>query len=97
MPLTARVDVPYAMKMTVVKIYSYESKNLKGILISSYFSEEQKFESTMDMLLLLETIFDNTLPQSTFDSRSFDKIKNKEKLKLRAACGARERDDVTYI
>jgi len=66
------------MKTTVVKVYSYDNKNLKGVLLNSYFPIEQKFESTMDMLLLMETLFDNTLPQNSFENRSFGKTWSKQ-------------------
>ena len=78
MPLTSKVNIPYDMKATVVKVYSYENKNLKGVLLNSYFEAEQKFESTMDMLLVMETIFDNTLPQNSFENRSFGKTWSKQ-------------------
>ena len=69
--LLASAAIPVNTGTSILKIQSYDGKNLKGSLTNPYYSEERLFESTMQALLLLESIFDETVPRSEFNKRSF--------------------------
>jgi len=62
------------MKMSVVKIFSYQDENLKGSLANPYFEKEIFFESTTQLLFLINDL-QNALnfPRENMNSRSFTK------------------------
>lgn len=64
--------VPYRMKISEVQVINYEHRNLSGVLQSPFYMEDKGFQSTMELILLLEHLQDCLgYPESTVDIRTF--------------------------
>lgn len=60
------------MKSSVIKIISYEEKNLKGILYNPFFENARYFDNLTQCLFLLEMIMDSLqFPQRSMEHRLF--------------------------
>ncbi len=65
-------SIPYEMKTSIIKVSAYEGKNIKGIFINPYFQQEMFFESTTQLLFLMEEVQDGlNYRQETMEKRSF--------------------------
>jgi hypothetical protein len=72
MPLAQTKFVPYEMKTSVIKIYSYRDCNHTGVIINPHFKEEVRFNSTVQMLKLIDELQDSlNFPQKSMLTRSF--------------------------
>ena len=65
---------PYEMRTSVIKVISYEQKNLKGLLVNPYFGQEVYFGSLPQLIFLVEGMLDDlNCPQKGMESRNFRK------------------------
>jgi hypothetical protein len=72
MPLSQAKFVPYEMKTSIVRIYSYERGNHAGVIKNPYFKGDAGFGSTMQMLKLIDELQDSlNFPQKSMMTRSF--------------------------
>jgi hypothetical protein len=72
MPMTPIKFVPYEMKASVVRFFSYEDKNPTGVLVNSYFGREMYFGSALSLLFLLDELQDSLkFPQESMLPRTF--------------------------
>ena len=62
------------MKTSIIRICSYDDKNLKGTFYNQYYSEEIAFGNLTRLLLLMEDMMNSMdCPQSSVRSRRFGK------------------------
>ena len=74
MPMTSVKFVPHEMKSSLIKVFSYEGKNLRGVLINPYYGKEMFFTNTTQLLFLVDDVMsDLNYPQENMESRSFSK------------------------
>ena len=72
MAVAGPVFVPYEMKTNIVKIYSYERKNLVGTISNPFFDGARSFENLSQLILALEEMQDTlNFPQKGMESRRF--------------------------
>ncbi|MDR3277209.1 MAG: hypothetical protein LBT12_00395 [Oscillospiraceae bacterium] len=72
MPISPAKFVPYEMKTTIIKIFTYENKIPTGVLINPYFDGEVHFSGVIQMLLLMDELQDGlSFPQKSMTPRSF--------------------------
>ena len=72
MPMTQTRFVPYEMKKSVVRVYSYEDQNISGTLINPHFKEDVHFKSTTQLLKLIDYLQDSlNFPQKSMLARGF--------------------------
>ncbi len=66
--------VPYELTTSVIKVNSYEKKNIKGSMFNSYYKDEIRFDNLAQLIFLIEDML-NALqyPQKGMESRSFRK------------------------
>ena len=65
--------VPYEMQTTLVKVTSYEYKNLCGYLSNPFFGGSVYFNGLIPMLQLMEDMLDSLrFPQRSMERRTFD-------------------------
>lgn len=65
--------IPYEMKTTYLKIYSYDGRNPLGILENSYYNKPLYFENLTALLILIETLLDELKnPQRFMEERHFN-------------------------
>lgn len=66
--------VPHLMKVSIIRVTSYESKIIQGILSNPFFGEEKPFYGMIQLILLLEALQDDlNYPEQGMRSRSFSK------------------------
>lgn len=66
--------VPYELTTSIVKIYSYENKNMEGCLFNQYYKGEILFNNLAQLIFLIEDMLnDLQYPQKGMESRSFRK------------------------
>lgn len=66
--------VPQELKTSVIRIHSYEEKNLRGVLFNPYYIEERPFNNLTQLLFLMENMQDALCyPQKGMENRSFKK------------------------
>lgn len=64
--------IPYEMKSSLIRVYSYKGKNLRGTLYNPFFPEEQYFDNLIQLLFLMETVLDTlNFPQRCMEPRVF--------------------------
>lgn len=64
--------VPYDMKTCLVKVSSYDEKNIKGVLINPYYEQELYFSSLTQLLIMMDELYDTlNFPQRAMENRSF--------------------------
>jgi len=67
--------VPYEAKTILLKVYSYEDKNIVGALRNVSLEFDERFENLTQMLLGIEKILDSIqFPQANMKARSFSPI-----------------------
>ncbi|MDR0862857.1 MAG: hypothetical protein LBN30_08825 [Oscillospiraceae bacterium] len=72
MPMTAVKFVPYEMKSSIVRFFSYEDKNPTGVLVNPFFGHDMPFNSTLSLLFLLDELQDGLkFPQESMVPRTF--------------------------
>lgn len=65
--------VPYEMQTTLIKVTSYEQKNLCGYLSNPYFKGDLYFNGFIPMLQRMEEMLDSLrFPQRSMEQRTFD-------------------------
>lgn len=65
--------VPYEMQTTLIKVTSYEQKNLCGYLFNPFFGGDVYFNGLIPMLQLMEDMLDSLrFPQRSMERRTFD-------------------------
>jgi hypothetical protein len=70
--MKANSFVPMEMKTCVVKVNSYDRKNLTGYVYNPYFSGYVPFHSQLELFALMDNMFDDIkFPQKTMNRRSF--------------------------
>jgi hypothetical protein len=73
-PLTSVKFVPYEMKTSLIKVYSYIDKNIAGTFHNNFYQEEKQFDNLTILLLLIENLQDAiSYPQKSMDWRTFNK------------------------
>ena len=76
MSIASLKTVPEDLKTSVIKVYSYQDKNLQGILYNPYYGEEVAFSNLTRLLLLMEDMMDGMkFPQEAVQSRRFKSSK----------------------
>jgi hypothetical protein len=72
--------VPYEMKSSVVRFFSYADKNPTGVLINPFFGRDVYFGSAMSLLFLLEELQDAIkFPQESMTPRKFSPAETERK------------------
>jgi hypothetical protein len=70
--MTPTKFVPYEMKTSVISVYSYEDKTMKGTVSNPYFAEPVAFENLMQLILLIDELQDSlSFPMESMRARSF--------------------------
>ena len=73
MSITPVKFVPYEMKTTLVRVYSYENKTLQGTISNPFFEAAIVFENVMQFITILEFLSDSLVyPQKAMELRQFD-------------------------
>ena len=66
--------VPEDMRTSIIRIHSYEDKNLQGTFFNLFYGEEIAFGNLTRLLLLMEDMMDEMdSPQASVRSRRFEK------------------------
>jgi hypothetical protein len=95
MPLAQTKFVPYEMKTSVVKIFSYEHGNHTGVIKNPYFKDNASFGSTMQMLKLIDELQDSlNFPQKSMLTRSFTEETAEIELERESADAAVDRKPI---
>ena len=64
--------IPEDFRTSIIRIYSYEDKNLQGTFYNPYYGEEIAFGNLTRLLLLIEDMLDEMdCPQASVRSRRF--------------------------
>ena len=72
--MTSQQIIPESMKTSIIRICSYDDKNLKGTFYNHYYGEEIAFGNLTRLLLLMEDMMNSmNCPQSSVRSRRFGK------------------------
>ena len=72
MSIASRNAVPEDLRTSIIRIYSYDDKNLQGTFYSLYYGEEIAFGNLTRLLLLMEDLMDEMdCPQPSLKSRRF--------------------------
>ena len=79
MSIASLKTVPEDLKTSVIKVYSYQDKNLQGILYNPYYGEEVAFSNLTRLLLLMEDMMDGMkFPQEAVQNRRFKHHEKRE-------------------
>ena len=72
MSITPAKFVPREMKTTIIKVYSYQNKNIQGIICNPFFEKDIPFENLMQLITMVERISDSLVfPQKAMQLRQF--------------------------
>jgi len=72
MPISPVKFIPREMKTTMIKVYSYQNKNIQGIICNPFFEKDIVFENMMQLITLMERISDSLVyPQKAMQLRQF--------------------------
>lgn len=72
MSIASQYAVPEDMRTSIIRIYSYDNKNLQGTFYSPYYGEEIVFTNLTRLLLLMEELMDEMdSPKASTISRKF--------------------------
>lgn len=64
--------VPYEMKTSVIKVTSYENREMVGVLLNPFFEQEVHFTGITQLIFLVEQLLDNlNFPQKGMQPRVF--------------------------
>ena len=64
--------VPEDLKTSIIRIYSYQDKNLQGVFYNLYYGEEIVFTNLTQLLLLMEDMMDGMkFPQAAMQPHRF--------------------------
>ena len=64
--------IPREMKTTLIKVYSYHNKCMKGTITNPFFDKDMVFENVMQLITMVECISDSLFfPQKTMELRQF--------------------------
>ena len=75
--------VPHEMKRSLIRVFSYRNKEIRGTLQNPYFEEEPYFDNLTQLLIRMEGLLDALdFPQRSMEGRAFDQPEQ------RAAAGA---------
>lgn len=74
-PITPARFVPYEAKTILLKVYSYENKNMTGALSNLRLDHALYFDNTAQMLFGIEQIIEAVqFPQANMEARSFAQV-----------------------
>lgn len=84
MSIASLKAVPEDMRTSIIRIHSYQDKNLQGTFYNRYYGYEIKFDNLTRLLLLIEDMLDEmNCPQASFQSRRFTEApKDLERLSI---------------
>lgn len=72
MSITPTKFVPREMKTTIIKVYSYQNKNIQGMICNPFFEKDIPFENMMQLITMVERISDSLVfPQKAMQLRQF--------------------------
>lgn len=72
MSITPAKFIPREMKTTIIKVYSYQNKNIRGVICNPFFEKDIIFENMMQMITIVERISDSLVfPQKAMQLRQF--------------------------
>lgn len=72
MPLSPAKFLPYEAKTIILKVHSYENKNITGYLSNVMQDSDERFDNLTQMLFGIEKILDdNQFPQPNLETRTF--------------------------
>lgn len=84
--------VPYEMKTTILRIWSYNGRDIKGTIQNSYYERPLGFDNLTTMLLLLDELYDSiNYPQKAMEDRRF---RTEDAPKLSETCELEEEKPV---
>lgn len=64
--------VPEDIRTSIIRVYSYQNKNMQGLFYNPYYGEELAFGSLTRLFLLMEDLMDAIdCPQASVRSRRF--------------------------
>ncbi|MDR1589140.1 MAG: hypothetical protein LBS51_02995 [Oscillospiraceae bacterium] len=70
--MTSVKFVPYEMKTSVISVYSYEDKVLRGAITNPYFEQPVVFDNAIQLILLVDELQDAiNFPLESTRTRSF--------------------------
>jgi len=76
-PLVGRKTISESLKTILICVDSYDEACMKGLVYHGSFDEAQKFQSVMQLLLIIEQILDITeYPKPTVEKRRFHSFKD---------------------
>ncbi len=72
MSVASLKTVPEDLKTSMIRIYSYQDKNLQGTFYNPFYGEEVPFYNLTQLLLMMEEMMDDMkFPQEAVQSRRF--------------------------
>ncbi len=72
MSIASLHTVPEDLKTSIVKIYSYDDKNMQGVIHNPFYGEGLVFTNLTQFLLIMEQIMDDLkFPQAAVQSHRF--------------------------
>ena len=72
MSITPTKFIPREMKTTIIRVYSYQNKNIQGVISNPFFKTDMVFENMMQLITIIEYISNSLLhPQKTMQLRQF--------------------------
>lgn len=72
MSITPTKFIPREMKTTIISVYSYQDKNIQGVISNPFFKSDMVFENMMQLITIIEYISNSLLyPQKAMDLRQF--------------------------
>jgi hypothetical protein len=79
--MTSIKFVPYEMKTSVISIFSYKDKTLKGTIANPYFENPVFFDNAIQLILLIDELQDAiNFPLESTRTRSFAPVDDGAKL-----------------
>lgn len=85
--MKSQKSIPYDMKISMIRIHTYENKNPTGTIYNPYFEGNAEFNSLTEMLVLIEGLLDEiACPQPYMERRRFlnkyEEVKQNVKIQL---------------
>ena len=86
MALSPSRHIPYEAKTTLINIYSYEDKNIRGSIRNTSLSEDLAFSNLGEFIFEIEKILNNLdFPQAAFEMRTINNHKDNMDYQFTAA------------
>ena len=72
MSITPAKFIPREMKTTIISVYSYQNKNIQGVISNPFFEKEMVFENMMQLITIIVHVSNSLLyPQKAMELRQF--------------------------